>query len=63
MMSDTEIQSITKWEKSHVAERKACDREAAGSSGPAGPTNASLSLRERGKICGSSPRRTPMTDL
>jgi hypothetical protein len=28
MMSDTETQSITKREKSHVAERKACDREA-----------------------------------
>ena len=27
-MSDNETQSITQWEKSHVAERKACDREA-----------------------------------
>ena len=27
-MSDNETQSITQWEKTHVAERKACDREA-----------------------------------
>jgi hypothetical protein len=27
-MSDNESQSITAWEKTHVAERKACDREA-----------------------------------
>jgi hypothetical protein len=27
-MSDDETQSITQWEKTHVAERKACDREA-----------------------------------
>lgn len=27
-MSDNETQSITRWEKTHVAERKACDREA-----------------------------------
>jgi hypothetical protein len=27
-MSDNETQSITQWEKSHVAERKACDKEA-----------------------------------
>ena len=27
-MSDNETQSITQWEKSHVAERKACDAEA-----------------------------------
>jgi len=27
-MSDNETQSITAWEKTHVAERKACDREA-----------------------------------
>ena len=26
-MSDNETQSITTWEKTHVAERKACDRE------------------------------------
>ena len=26
-MSDNETQSITQWEKTHVAERKACDRE------------------------------------
>ena len=25
-MSDNETQSITQWEKTHVAERKACDR-------------------------------------
>jgi hypothetical protein len=27
-MSDNETQSITAWEKTHVAERKACDQEA-----------------------------------
>lgn len=27
-MNDNETQSITQWEKTHVAERKACDREA-----------------------------------
>jgi hypothetical protein len=27
-MSDNETQSITQWEKTHVAERKACDSEA-----------------------------------
>ena len=27
-MSDSETQSITQWEKTHVAERKACDAEA-----------------------------------
>lgn len=27
-MSDNETQSITEWEKTHVAERKACDTEA-----------------------------------
>ena len=27
-MSDNEIQSITQWEKTHVAESKACDKEA-----------------------------------
>jgi hypothetical protein len=27
-MSDNETQSITQWEKSHAAERKACDAEA-----------------------------------
>jgi hypothetical protein len=27
-MSDSETQSITQWEKTHVAERKACDKEA-----------------------------------
>ncbi len=27
-MSSDETQSITHWEKTHVAERKACDREA-----------------------------------
>jgi len=27
-MSDNETRSITQWEKTHVAERKACDREA-----------------------------------
>ncbi len=27
-MSNNETQSITQWEKTHVAERKACDREA-----------------------------------
>ncbi len=27
-MSDNETQSITEWEKTHVAERKACDKEA-----------------------------------
>ena len=27
-MDDNETQSITQWEKTHVAERKACDREA-----------------------------------
>lgn len=27
-MSDNETQSITQWEKIHVAERKACDKEA-----------------------------------
>jgi hypothetical protein len=26
-MSDNETQSITQWEKTHVAERKACDKE------------------------------------
>ncbi len=26
-MSENETQSITQWEKTHVAERKACDRE------------------------------------
>ena len=26
-MSDNETQSITQWEKTHTAERKACDRE------------------------------------
>lgn len=26
-MSDNKTQSITAWEKTHVAERKACDRE------------------------------------
>lgn len=26
-MSDNETQSITQWEKTHVAERKACDQE------------------------------------
>ena len=26
-MSNNETQSITQWEKTHVAERKACDRE------------------------------------
>jgi hypothetical protein len=26
-MSDNETRSITQWEKTHVAERKACDRE------------------------------------
>ena len=26
-MSDNETQSITQWEKTHVAERRACDRE------------------------------------
>lgn len=27
-MSDNETQSITQWEKTHVAERRACDKEA-----------------------------------
>jgi hypothetical protein len=27
-MSDNETQSITQWEKTHVTERKACDKEA-----------------------------------
>jgi hypothetical protein len=27
-MSDNETQSITQWEKSHPAERRACDKEA-----------------------------------
>lgn len=27
-MSNNETQSITQWEKTHVAERKACDKEA-----------------------------------
>jgi hypothetical protein len=27
-MSDNESQSITQWEKSHVTERQACDKEA-----------------------------------
>jgi hypothetical protein len=27
-MSDNETQSITQWEKTHVAERKACDKQA-----------------------------------
>lgn len=27
-MSDNETQSITQWEKTHVAERKECDKEA-----------------------------------
>lgn len=27
-MSDDETQSVTQWEKTHAAERKACDREA-----------------------------------
>jgi hypothetical protein len=27
-MSDNETQSITQWEKTHVAERTACDKEA-----------------------------------
>jgi hypothetical protein len=27
-MSDSETQSITQWEKTHVAEQKACDKEA-----------------------------------
>ena len=27
-MSDNETRSITAWEKTHIAERKACDREA-----------------------------------
>jgi len=27
-MSDTETQSITQWEKTHTAERTACDKEA-----------------------------------
>ncbi len=27
-MSDNETQSITQWEKAHVTERKACDKEA-----------------------------------
>jgi len=27
-MDDNETQSITAWEKTHVAERKACDKEA-----------------------------------
>jgi len=27
-MSDNETQSITQWEKSHAAERQACDKEA-----------------------------------
>jgi hypothetical protein len=27
-MDDSETQSITQWEKTHVAERKACDAEA-----------------------------------
>lgn len=27
-MSDNETQPITQWEKTHVAERKACDKEA-----------------------------------
>jgi hypothetical protein len=27
-MSENETQSITQWEKTHVAERKACDKEA-----------------------------------
>ncbi len=27
-MSSNETQSITQWEKTHVAERRACDREA-----------------------------------
>jgi hypothetical protein len=27
-MSDNETQSITQWEKTHVAERKSCDTEA-----------------------------------
>lgn len=27
-MDDNETQSITQWEKTHVAERKACDKEA-----------------------------------
>jgi hypothetical protein len=27
-MSNNESQSITQWEKTHVAERKACDKEA-----------------------------------
>ena len=26
-MSDNETQSITQWEKTHVAERRACDKE------------------------------------
>jgi hypothetical protein len=26
-MSDNETQSITQWEKTHVSERRACDRE------------------------------------
>jgi len=26
-MSDSETQSITQWEKTHVAERQACDKE------------------------------------
>ena len=58
MMSDTKTQSITKWEKSHVAERKACDREAGWRQRPRRPTNASL-LREWDKICGSSPAPHP----
>lgn len=27
-MEDSETQSVTQWEKKHVAERKACDQEA-----------------------------------
>jgi hypothetical protein len=27
-MEDSETQSVTQWEKKHVAERKACDKEA-----------------------------------
>jgi hypothetical protein len=27
-MEDSETQTVTRWEKTHVAERKACDKEA-----------------------------------
>jgi hypothetical protein len=61
-MSDNETQSITQWEKSLVAERKACDREA-GWSGPADrPMRPSPS--GRGTKYAARPRAAPpMTDL